>query len=767
MSSSQAQSTTTILCIIDEWEKSTVLLESEEKLLEIIRKSKEEDTSYGAEQIDISDDAERDDDQNEGTGLIMWDGDFLEHDDDDQQIDYPYENYLSKLKHYQELSHSLIVKSNNTLAISDDLQEQYNLVCSKTSRLHHDCETLVKETEQLEKCSMELGNRLKHFDDTDYLNQQLSSSGYLDVGSDAFIKTLGKLEESINFLSNNLDYKEAKTYLTKHKYLLSKSLAHVRDHIILKIKSSVENLFTKLKSVSASDELQEFSLLFIDFKVSIESLRPLINELELRGSRRESSVFLMDCFEAYLNQRGNLLYMTVAKHIAFLKNNFMKTEDKQAKIDFARSACEYMIQICAQETHLFHHFFTNCKDERRLSHRFSNFMGTFTNILYDTVREMAIKENRIDTLCSLIEVLRNDILQEGIKTKKTVPYFEAVVHLMVQDIQERLIYRTSFFIANEVTKYQPTPEDLDYPNKLKLSPEEGVSPEKPSRKQFGIYYTTLGWTLSLLSKLYKVLDVEVFEGLAQEAVSACALSFIDASKKISEKTDVMNGSLFLISHLLTLLHELSYFNVSFTKTETSLDFSHLFEGISRFLKGQASFSVTSLIFDLLSQTRPRLVVSSFDSKKDLEKQLKLACENFILNTVKQVADSCMTFIKKHNINKDTQESNEVIIKEIQNIRQEMNVDLKTKLSYSSQLMTLYLREEKTSNKLSEPITEQLNSLYQQLLNYLNENTTLEQSQKTELIQSLLSPEQFSSLLLDCFRGNEDSTTSNGEHQVTK
>ncbi|KAF0978629.1 hypothetical protein FDP41_002449 [Naegleria fowleri] len=712
MSSSQAQSTTTILCIIDEWEKSTVLLESEEKLLEIIRKSKEEDTSYGAEQIDISDDAERDDDQNEGTGLIMWDGDFLEHDDDDQQIDYPYENYLSKLKHYQELSHSLIVKSNNTLAISDDLQEQYNLVCSKTSRLHHDCETLVKETEQLEKCSMELGNRLKHFDDTDYLNQQLSSSGYLDVGSDAFIKTLGKLEESINFLSNNLDYKEAKTYLTKHKYLLSKSLAHVRDHIILKIKSSVENLFTKLKSVSASDELQEFSLLFIDFKVSIE-------------------------------------------------------KDKQAKIDFARSACEYMIQICAQETHLFHHFFTNCKDERRLSHRFSNFMGTFTNILYDTVREMAIKENRIDTLCSLIEVLRNDILQEGIKTKKTVPYFEAVVHLMVQDIQERLIYRTSFFIANEVTKYQPTPEDLDYPNKLKLSPEEGVSPEKPSRKQFGIYYTTLGWTLSLLSKLYKVLDVEVFEGLAQEAVSACALSFIDASKKISEKTDVMNGSLFLISHLLTLLHELSYFNVSFTKTETSLDFSHLFEGISRFLKGQASFSVTSLIFDLLSQTRPRLVVSSFDSKKDLEKQLKLACENFILNTVKQVADSCMTFIKKHNINKDTQESNEVIIKEIQNIRQEMNVDLKTKLSYSSQLMTLYLREEKTSNKLSEPITEQLNSLYQQLLNYLNENTTLEQSQKTELIQSLLSPEQFSSLLLDCFRGNEDSTTSNGEHQVTK
>jgi len=721
-----------VTAVIGEWEKNTHLSEEDDRLLELlqlssvdaIEKLDDQSNSLSEQHIEIN--------------YLDGRGDFL--DDDAHEMDSFYNSYLTKLTHYQELSHSLIVKSNNTLALSDDLQQQYELVCSKTSKLHHDCETLVKDTEHLEKLSFELESRLKHFDDMDQLNQQLTSSGSLDVVSDSFIKTLGKLDESINFLSSNIEYKESKTYLTKHKYLLSRALAHVRDFIILKIRSTTEVIYSKLKSTESTDDMQE-TLLYIDFRVSVDSLRPLIRELDIRSGRRESAVFLTDCLDAYLQQRRTLLFLAVPARISQHARNTRKD-------GFLRSGCEYILQICTQETQLFQFLFSECKDERKVMSRFASLMTSVTNILYDTVREMVVKESRIDILCSLIEVLQNDILHDSIKTKaKSTTYFEPVVHMMVQDIQERLIYRSSYFIANEIAKYLPIPEDLDYPNKMKDS-QETTNPKKPD--PFEKFYPTLAWTLLLLKKLYKVLDVEVFEGLAQEAVSVCAQTFIDASKKISDKSDAFNGSLFLISHLLTLLQELSYFKVSFTKTETTLDFSHLYEGISRFLKGQASFSA-SIIFDLLSQTRPRLVVNNIDSKKDLEKQLKIACENFILNTVKHVADSCLTFIKKHNINKDIlqQESNDVITKEISTIKREFSEELKPKLDYIRELLPIYLHEDKTRLKLTQPIAEQLISLYEQLSTYIRETNDLQAGQKDDLLKDMLTVDQLKEQLHFC------------------
>lgn len=75
-----------------------------------------------------------------------------------------------------------------------------------------------------------------------------------------------------------------------------------------------------------------------------------------------------------------------------------------------------------------------------------------------------------------------------------------------------------------------------------------------------------------------------------------------------------------------------------------LDFSHLREGISRFLRGQASFKVQSVISDIMTQPKPRIV--SIDAKKDVENQLKTVCESFILNVTRSALDPLMSFLKK-------------------------------------------------------------------------------------------------------------------------
>lgn len=46
--------------------------------------------------------------------------------------------------------------------------------------------------------------------------------------------------------------------------------------------------------------------------------------------------------------------------------------------------------------------------------------------------------------------------------------FDAVVKQMLEDVQERLVYRTHIYIQTDITGYKPAPGDLAYPEKLEM-----------------------------------------------------------------------------------------------------------------------------------------------------------------------------------------------------------------------------------------------------------------------------------------------------------
>ncbi len=39
---------------------------------------------------------------------------------------------------------------------------------------------------------------------------------------------------------------------------------------------------------------------------------------------------------------------------------------------------------------------------------------------------------------------------------------------MLEDVQERLVYRTQVYIRNEILSYKPSPGDIAYPEKLEM-----------------------------------------------------------------------------------------------------------------------------------------------------------------------------------------------------------------------------------------------------------------------------------------------------------
>lgn len=58
--------------------------------------------------------------------------------------------------------------------------------------------------------------------------------------------------------------------------------------------------------------------------------------------------------------------------------------------------------------------------------------------------------------------------------------FAAGVKQMLEDVQERLVYRTHIYIQTDITGYKPAPGDLAYPDKLVMMEVGAPHPISPS-----------------------------------------------------------------------------------------------------------------------------------------------------------------------------------------------------------------------------------------------------------------------------------------------
>ncbi len=96
-----------------------------------------------------------------------------------------------------------------------------------------------------------------------------------------------------------------------------------------------------------------------------------------------------------------------------------------------------------------------------------------------------------------------------------------------------------------------------------------------------MWYPPLRRTLVCLSKLYRCLDRETFQGLSQEALSACMSSIasagdaIAASKQLPSAALSQDALLFKVKDLLILREQIAPFHADFSVRETGLDFGRL------------------------------------------------------------------------------------------------------------------------------------------------------------------------------------------------
>uniref|UniRef100_A0AAR2LXL3 Conserved oligomeric Golgi complex subunit 3 n=1 Tax=Pygocentrus nattereri TaxID=42514 RepID=A0AAR2LXL3_PYGNA len=624
----------------------------------------------------------------------------------DQDEGAKYRRTRECLSCYQDQCDSILTDVSAALEHLDSLQKQYLFVSTKTGTLHEACEQLLKEQSELVDLAESIQQKLSYFNELETINTKLNSPT-LSVNGEGFIPMLSKLDDCIEYVSSHPNFKDHPIYLAKFRQCLSKAMQLIRTHAV----NTLHNLTSQLTK------------------------RALIEQVEQRSEKMpEYQQLLDDIHQCYLDQREALLSPSINSTITDLTSQSNK--DHCALV---RSGCAFMAHVCQDEHQLFSEFFS------KPTAKLDELLERLCLSLYDVLRPLIIHVVHLETLSELCGILKNEMLEDHVHNNAVqLGAFEAVVKQMLEDVQERLVYRTHIYIQTDITGYSGV-EGSRVP--ATVSPAD----------LHGMWYPTVRRTLVCLSKLYRCIDRAVFQGLSQEALSACIQSLLKASEIILKNKSQIDGQLFLIKHLLILREQIAPFHADFAIKEISLDLKKTRDAAFKILHPKAVpkfFRLNShnAILEFLLEGTPEIKEHYIDSKKDVDRHLKSSCEHFIQQQTRTFVGSLEEFLTKVTALKtmaiqggptyNLSQQPWAQPAKINDLVMSMYRILKTKLPGTLQSMSLYLANKDTEFILFKPVRNNIQQVFQKL------HTVLQEEYSGEDLQIIACPsmEQINLLL---------------------
>ncbi|CAB1346555.1 unnamed protein product [Coregonus sp. 'balchen'] len=625
----------------------------------------------------------------------------------------------------EEQCDAILNDVNAALEHLDSLQKQYLFVSNKTGTLHEACEQLLKEQSELVDLAESIQQKLSYFNELENISTP--------------------------------NFKDYPVYLAKFKQCLSKAMHFMKAHTVNTMQN-LTNQLTKRDPLGLANADNAFTLYYVKFRAAAPKVRTLIEQIEQRYHQ-----LLEEIHQCYLDQREQLLSPSITSTITDLTS-----QNNKDHCALVRSGCAFMVHVCQDEHQLYNEFFS------KPTPRLDELLEKLCLSLYDVLRPLIIHVIHLETLSELCGILKNEMLEDHVHNNAgQLGAFDAVVKQMLEDVQERLVYRTHIYIQTDIIGYNPAPGDLAYPEKLEMmevglsdgavfseSPLEtdkiaqslkeeqmklmaqessfsDVQLEDPegrrasnassidsSRLQpsispadlHGMWYPTVRRTLVCLSKLYRCIDRAVFQGLSQEALSACIQSLLKASDVILKNKTQVDGQLFLIKHLLIMREQIAPFHTDFAIKEISLDLKRT--------------RVTNPSLSDGRQGSPEIKEHYIDSKKDVDRHLKFSCEQFIQQQTHLFVGNLEEFLTKVSALKtmaiqggptyNLSQQPWAQPAKINDIVMATYRVMKNKLPSTLQSMSLYLANRDTEFILFKPVRNNIQQVFQRLHALLQE-----------------------------------------------
>ncbi|XP_031218639.1 conserved oligomeric Golgi complex subunit 3 isoform X1 [Mastomys coucha] len=691
----------------------------------------------------------------------------------DQDEGTKYRQMRDYLSGFQEQCDAILNDVNNALQHLESLQKQYLFVSNKTGTLHEACEQLLKEQSELADLAEHIQQKLSYFNELETINTKLNSPT-LSVNSEGFIPMLAKLDDCITYISSHPNFKDYPVYLLKFKQCLSKAL-HLMKTYTVNTLQTLTNQLLKRDPSSVPNADNAFTLFYVKFRAAAPKVRTLIEQIEQRSEKiPEYQHLLSDIHQCYLDQRELLLGPSIAYTVTELTS-----QNNRDHCALVRSGCAFMVHVCQDEHQLYNEFFT------KPTSKLDELLEKLCVSLYDVFRPLIIHVIHLETLSELCGILKNEVLEDHVQNNaEQLGAFAAGVKQMLEDVQERLVYRTHIYIQTDITGYKPAPGDLAYPDKLvmmeqiaqSLKDEQKKTPSDASfsdvrleegesnslRKSgstdslnprpqttispadlHGMWYPTVRRTLVCLSKLYRCIDRAVFQGLSQEALSACIQSLLGASESISKNKTQIDGQLFLIKHLLILREQIAPFHTEFTIKEISLDLKKTRDAAFKILNPMTvprffRLNSNNALIEFLLEGTPEIREHYLDSKKDVDRHLKSACEQFIQQQTRLFAEQLEEFMTKVSALKTmaSQGGPKYTLSQqpwaqpakVNDLVATVYKTIKTKLPLTLRSMSLYLSNKDTEFILFKPVRNNIQQVFQKFHALLKEEFSPEDVQ---------------------------------------
>lgn len=564
-----------------------------------------------------------------------------------------YTTYLgridSNVQQYEEiLQQSQKVDNELVQAI-----EMFNNISSNTIDFVGKTQELHKEFRQISQLHEEIPKILQYFIALDPIMRRLNHASSANiVRKNSFKTMLSSIDQSLMFLEQHPDIKEAETYRIKFKRCLIRSSELIANYLSNLLRQTYDDITEKLSSSAGASLVSKEALLYNKFSSSSEEyysqliqIVSLVYNDNYRRYHDELESILNDCYNQYFQTRMKLLYPVI-----WLRLDETILQDRELSlVTFIQDGKSYFQQLCIDEYKLFIKFYP----QQHSSNRVNQWLCQLCEPWYDCVRTRILRETEISMLCDSVTLFGQyyefeEDSEEYSKRFHEVQY-DKVFEPIVQKLQARLILRVQIYVQQNIINFTPSKDSFIISRRRKKTlnanepAQNGMEDaiveayldnlkyqnndtEGNSRSEnLELYYPPLIKALALLSKIYEMLNSAVFDDLAHHIVHDCIFSLRKAYNIVQSSPSGINNldiKLSYLRNLLMLRQEIQNFNIRYTVNETYLDFS----GVESFFipgKGQDS--------SLLSRARglvPKVVNNMVDARSELIIELRNIVKDF-------------------------------------------------------------------------------------------------------------------------------------------
>ncbi|KAL9576244.1 MAG: hypothetical protein Q9212_007262, partial [Teloschistes hypoglaucus] len=602
-----------------------------------------------------------------------------------------YTDYLRQLDLASSHLDTLLSDTNNTLNLLSSLSDSFKAVEAQTTTFQKQCEGLTQEQKRLANLTDGINQNLKYYSFLEPVTRRLNAptAGSM-VRTQEFSAMLARLDECLEYMAAHVcivqywlqivtdhsqqpKHREASTYRSRYRLLMTRGLTLIRVNFVGGLREIASDVMKRIADRQLNDTTMS-ALLYAKFRVGASELKEVAQEIRKRairapgaepGAETEYQSLMNELYTNYSATRGRLVIPLIRKKIGDIA---AAPSTSKELVPFARHSIGYIRDMCSSEYDLWREWF---EGEQGIH----DFLESVCEPLYDHLRPRTIHENEILNLCELCTLLQTRYMPDQEDDEPAASDeldFSLLIQPALEDAQTRLVFRVQAVLRDEIERYKPKPDVLDYPANNRKMSFSGTKDQRPRRQSsvaepttpmpktpmiveqgdspnghfdfdtqaaFQGWYPTLRKAIWLLSRIYRLVNSTVFDDLAHQIVHQTTLSLTHASSLIlssSSSTTTKNTSnknkddaktpadahLFLIKHLLLLKQQIVAFDIEYVTPDLQLDFSSLKNTFHELRERGSVFNPRNLWQLMGANLVPRVVENMLDAKVELDGRLR-------------------------------------------------------------------------------------------------------------------------------------------------